>query len=169
MGVWKGDFRLAASKVPFLEVGIWRGGRCLISGASGCGFGRQVHSNLLQLLQGGAEVFNDLVGDLVRGRQVGCVLHALVTQPEDVEIHFVPLHQVFVAEPAEALGLLALVASFRVIAGYEVVEVGAGERVGLEGESPVGAQVVDPQVASPRGLTGGFAVEEQDVGLDPLA
>ena len=33
---------------------------------------------------------------------------------------------------------------------------------------PVRAQVVYPQVAGPRCLTGWFAVEEQDVGLDPL-
>ena len=32
----------------------------------------------------------------------------------------------------------------------------------------VGAQVVDPELLSPRLLRGWFAVEEQDVGLDAL-
>ena len=59
-------------------------------------------------------------------------------------------------------------ASFWVVAGYEVVQVGAGQGVGFEGEVPVRAQVVDPQVTRPMGLTGWLPVEEQDVGLDPL-
>ena len=29
---------------------------------------------------------------LLRGREIGRVLHALVAQPEDVEVHLVPLH-----------------------------------------------------------------------------
>ena len=69
---------------------------------------------------------------------------------------------------AEPLGLLALLAGCRVVAGYEVVKVGTGERVGLEGEAPVGPQVVYPQVTRPRGLAGGLAVEEEHVGLHSL-
>jgi hypothetical protein len=46
--------------------------------------------------------------------------------------------------------------------------VSAGERVGLEREVLVGAQVVDPELAGPGLRGGGLAVEEEDVGLDAL-
>ncbi len=54
------------------------------------------------------------------------------------------------------------------VACDELVEVGASEAVLLEGEVLVGAQVVEPDGLSPWGLTGWFAVEEDDVGLDAL-
>ena len=56
----------------------------------------------------------------------------------------------------------------RPVAGHEVVEVGPGERVLLEGEVPVGAQVVHPQVPSPGPLGPLPALEEQHVGLHAL-
>ena len=104
----------------------------------------EVGGDLLQLAQGGAEVFYDLFGNLVRRRQSGGVFCAFVAEPEDVQVGFIPLQEVLVAEAVEAFRLLALAAVLRVVAGYEIVQVGAGERVGLEGEMPVGAQVVDP-------------------------
>src|SRR5271166_6174319 len=55
-----------------------------------------------------------------------------------------------------------------VIAGHELVEVGALERLRLERVVNVRAVVEDPQLLGPRLLTGGFGVEEQDVGLDAL-
>ncbi len=55
-----------------------------------------------------------------------------------------------------------------VVAGHELSQVVAAERVGLEGEILVGAQVVDPQVFGPGGFAGGFALEEQHVGFDAL-
>ena len=59
-------------------------------------------------------------------------------------------------------------AVLRVVAGDEVVEVGALEGVFLEREMQVGAQVVDPELCRPRLLLGGFAVEEEDVRLHAL-
>ncbi len=55
-----------------------------------------------------------------------------------------------------------------VVAGDEVVEVGALEGVFLEREVLVGAQVVDPELAGPRFLLCGFAIEEENVGLNSL-
>ena len=55
-----------------------------------------------------------------------------------------------------------------VVAGDEVVQVGALQRIGLEREVLVGAEVVDPEVLCPRCLAGRLAVEEQDVGLHAL-
>ena len=71
---------------------------------------------------------------------------ALVLQPEDVEVDLVALDELVVGEGLEALALLALVAVLRVVAGDEVVEVGALERVLLQREVLVGAQVVDPEL-----------------------
>ena len=76
--------------------------------------------------------------------------------------------QLVVGEPPEPLGLLPLRAVVAAIAGHGIVQVRPGQRVGLQREVLVGAQVVDPQVARPRRLAGWPAVEEQHVGLDPL-
>ena len=65
-----------------------------------------------------------------------------------------------------ALG--AFVAVLRVVAGDEVVEVAALQCAFLEREVLVGAQIVNPQRLRPRLFAGGFAVEEQDVGLYAL-
>ena len=56
----------------------------------------------------------------------------------------------------------------RVVALYELVQVFALQRVGLQCEVHVGAQVVDPQLAGPRGFGGGLLVEEQHVRLHAL-
>ena len=57
---------------------------------------------------------------------------------------------------------------FGVVAGDEVVEVGALQWVFFEREVLVGAQVVDPELFRPRLFLRGLAVEEQDVGLHAL-
>ena len=54
------------------------------------------------------------------------------------------------------------------VALFEVVEVFVGERVGLEGEVLVGAEVVDPEVFGPGLFAGFLALEEEDVGFDSL-
>ena len=68
----------------------------------------------------------------------------------------------------EAFRILALQAIIGVVTGHEVVQVGAGQRVVLQGEAAVGAQVVYPQPLGPRRFAGWFAVEEKHVGLDAL-
>jgi hypothetical protein len=50
-----------------------------------------------------------------------------------------------------------------IVASDEVVEVFALERIFLEGEVFVGAQVVNPKLLCPRFFSGGFTVEEEDV------
>ena len=54
------------------------------------------------------------------------------------------------------------------VAGHELVQVGPRQRVLLEREILVGAQVVDPQLVGCRLLAARPLVEEQHVGLHPL-
>ena len=56
----------------------------------------------------------------------------------------------------------------RVIAFHELVEVFALERIGLEREVFVGAEVVDPELLRPGRLARGFLVEKEHVGFDAL-
>lgn len=114
------------------------------------------------------QVFGDFGGDDFGGGEIGGVFEAVVFEPKDVEVGFVALDQVLVGERLEAVGLFALVAIFRTVAGDEVVEVGALQRIGFQGEVLVGAEVVDPKRLGPGSFAGGLAVEEEDVGLDAL-
>ena len=82
---------------------------------------REIGGDLLQLAQSSAEVFYDLFGYLVGRREGGGVFCAFVAEPEDVQVGFVPLQEVIVAEAVEPLRLLALAAVLRVVAGYEIV------------------------------------------------
>lgn len=56
----------------------------------------------------------------------------------------------------------------RVVAGQEVFEVGAAQRVFLQREVLVGAQIVDPHALGPRFFAGRFSVEEDDIRLHAL-
>ncbi len=105
-----------------------------------------------ELSQGGFEVLDDLGCDHTGCRQVVGVLQALVAEPEDVEARLVAGDQLVVAEPVEPLALLSLASLPGLVALDEVVEVGAGEGVGLEREVLVRPQVVDPQILRPRGV-----------------
>ena len=49
----------------------------------------------------------------------------------------------------------------RVVALHKLIQVLPLERIGLEREVHIGAQVVYPQLAGPRGFGGGLLVEEQ--------
>jgi hypothetical protein len=60
------------------------------------------------------------------------------------------------------------VAVLGVVASDEVVQVAALQRVRLQREVFVVAEVVDPQRLCPRGLARGLAVEEKDIGFDTL-
>ena len=55
-----------------------------------------------------------------------------------------------------------------VVAGDEVVEVAALQGIFFQGEMFVGAEVVNPKLVCPRFLCGGFAVEEENIGLNYL-
>ena len=75
------------------------------------------------------EVFDDLGGDYVRGWQISGVLQAVILEPEDVQVYFVPLEKVFVREAFEAFDLFACVAVLRMIAGDEIVQIFPFERI----------------------------------------
>ena len=86
-----------------------------------------------ELGEGGLEVLDDLGGDDAgRGEVVG-VLQALVAQPEDVEAGLVAGDQLVVGEAAEPLALLPLASLPGLVAGDEVVEVGAGRACSSSG------------------------------------
>jgi hypothetical protein len=94
-----------------------------------------------ELFQGGFQIGGDFLGDDFGGGQVGGFFQGVVFQPEDVEVHFVALHQFVVGEAFEALAVFAVVAVFGIVARDEVVEIGAFEGVFFESEMQVGAQV----------------------------
>ncbi len=79
------------------------------------------------------QVFDDAGGQRAGGWEVVGVFEAFVAQPEEVEAELVAFEQFVVAEGVETLALLALVVVFGVVAGHEVVEVGARERIGAPG------------------------------------
>lgn len=64
--------------------------------------------------------------------------------PENVQTGLVARHQFGIRIALEALGLAALVAVFRVVAGDEILQVIGFQRAGFELEMLVGAQGVEP-------------------------
>ena len=114
------------------------------------------------------EFFQHLGGYDVGWWKVLGVLEAVVAEPGEVEAHLVAGHELVVGEAFEAVGLGAVLAVVGVVAGYEVVEVGSGEGVLLEGEALVGAEVEDTELAGPRRGGSLAALEEEDVGLDAV-
>ena len=128
----------------------------------------QVLGDQGEFVQRSLQVLDDLGGDHVGGGQIGGVLQTIVLQPEDVQGGLVAFDQVVVAKGVEALCLLALVAIFGAVTGYEVVKVLAAQRVRLQRKVLVGAEIVDPQLLGPWLLAGHAAVKEQHIGLDSL-
>jgi hypothetical protein len=106
-------------------------------------------------LQGGFEVFGDFAGEDVGIGEIGAVFEGLVFEPEEVEVYLVALEQLFVGEAFPTLALLALGAILGGVAGHEIVEIGALERVFLEREVQVRAEVVNPELRGPGLLVGG--------------
>ena len=74
------------------------------------------------------------------------MIEAVVLEPEKVQAGLVAGDELLVSEVPEPFGFPALVPILRVVAGDEVVQVVDLERLGLEGEVLVGAQVVNPSV-----------------------
>ena len=115
------------------------------------------------------------MGDHVGVGKIGGVFEGVVFEPEDVEAGFVAGDEfvVGVGTPA-AVGFLVGPGGFasvpirRVVAFHELVEVFALERIGLEREVFVGAEVVDPELLGPGRLTRGLLVEEEHVGFHAL-
>ena len=119
------------------------------------------------------EVFDDVGGEGVGIREVIEVGEGLVLDPEIVKAGLVALEEELHGEAAPAAvrvvlgpGLLALIAVLRVIAAHEILQVGVAHGVLLEGEVDVGPEVVHPNLLRLHVRAGGFAVEEQHIGLD---
>jgi hypothetical protein len=68
----------------------------------------------------------------------------------------------------ETLALFSLVTVLSAVAGDEVVEVLARQRVGTQRKVLVGAQVIYPQSLCPMMRAGRFSVEEEDICFDAL-
>ncbi len=136
---------------------------------------RQILGDFGELFQRSLQVFDDFSRQHLRLGQMGRVLQAFVAQPENVQADLIAGQQFLVSEAAPApLGVIfapggpALVPVGRVEAAHKIVKMGPGQRVLLEGEVLVGPQIVNPQFPGPGSRAAGPAVEEEDVGLDPL-
>lgn len=96
-------------------------GRCLVTPSFEL---RQRRCHVAEGGQRGFEVFDDLLLQHVRRRQIVELVQTVVLQPEHIEAGLVAGDQLFIGEVAEALGFLAFVAVRRVVAGDEVAQVG---------------------------------------------
>jgi hypothetical protein len=136
-----------------------RSGRFVRAWSGSRGLQRSRHG--LELRQGSGEVVDDLAGNDLRCREVIEVLERGVLQPGDVEVDLVPRNELVIAEGAESLALDPLAArAARLVVLDEVVEMAPTQRVLLEREVLVGAQVVDSQPLGP-GLVGGRPLVEE--------
>jgi len=86
------------------------------------------------LFEGGFEVFQDVRGDDVGSRKVRRVFEGLVFEPKDIEVDLVALDEVVVGKRLETFAFRALVTVLGVIAGNELVQVGALQLVFFQGE-----------------------------------
>jgi hypothetical protein len=75
--------------------------------------GGQVGGDLGELIESSLQVFDDLGRKNGGIREIAGIAEAVVAEPEDVEVRFVALDQVFVGEGSEALGFGPLVAVIR--------------------------------------------------------
>ena len=128
----------------------------------------QIFGDQGKFVQCGSKVFYDLGCDYVGGGEIGGVLEAIVFQPENVQAGFVAFDQIVVSEGVEALGFLALVAIFGMVAGDKIIQVLAAQWVCLQREVLICAEVVDPQLLCPGLFAGDAAVEKHHIGLDSL-
>jgi len=121
-----------------------------------------------EFVEGGLQVFYYLGGDYVGFGEIGGIFQAIVLQPENVQAGFVAFYQVVIVEGVEALGFLALVAIFGMVAGDKIIQVLAAQWVCLQREVLICAEVVDPQLLCPGLFAGDAAVEKHHIGLDSL-
>ena len=83
----------------------------------------QLLCDIFELQQGCLQTGDDLLGQHIRIGQVLRIFQGLILQPEDVQADLVTRHDLIIGEGAEALGLLALVAVFRVVTLDEIFQV----------------------------------------------
>jgi hypothetical protein len=132
-------------------------------------FRAQISGNLAELFERGLKIFHDFGGDDVWCREICGVFEGVVFEPEDVDVDLVAFGEVVVGEALEALAFDALVAVLGVIAGDEVVEVGALQLVFFKGEVLVGSEIVDPEFFRPCLFLRRLTVEEEHVSFTPWA
>ena len=73
----------------------------------------------------------DLSRDHFRIGQVGRVFEAIVFEPEDVQVDFVPIEELLVCEAPEPFRLFAVMPVIRVVTLDEIQEVIVDESLGL--------------------------------------
>lgn len=113
-------------------------------------------------------MFNNLLLQDIRLRQIVEVVETVVLEPEDIETSFIASHQLYIAEELKSFCSNALVTVFRVVAGDEIPQVLQLERAGFQGEMFVGAQIVEPDSLSVDLSVLGLSVKKHYVGLHAL-
>jgi hypothetical protein len=69
-----------------------------------CALGHShITENCLELIESRLQIVSDLLGNNVRIRETGGIFKAVVLEPENVEVDFVPLEKIIVAEGPESL------------------------------------------------------------------
>jgi hypothetical protein len=91
----------------------------------GLSTGLQAQRDFAEAIERGFQIFDDFGGDLVGGRQQVGVVERVVLEPEDIEIELVAGDELGMGKATEAFGPGALVAPPRLVAGDEIIEIGA--------------------------------------------
>ena len=113
-------------------------------------------------------MLDDLLLQHIRRWQVVQVFQAVILQPEDVQARLIAGDQFVVGKELEALGFLARMPVFGVVANDEILQVVEPQLAGLEGEVLVRAQVVEPHTLRMHPPILWRVVEEHHVGLHAL-
>ncbi len=86
-----------------------------------------------------------------------------------VQAELVTFEQLFIAEAAKTLALLALVTLPRTITVHKIVKMGASEWIGTQGKIHVGAQIIDPELLCLWFGTGLALIKKEYVRFDALS
>jgi len=113
--------------------------------------------DLLKALNTCFKVFDDLFCQHIRIREIIKVGQTFISDPEDVQTGFVAGNDLFLAKFAPSAlgivfrpGLLSFVSIFRMIAGYEILQIVIGHLVFLFREMDIGPEIIKPDVFCPR-------------------
>lgn len=128
---------------------------------------------LAESIHGRLEVFQDVLRQFLRGRQVVQISQSLVLDPEDIQAGFVPIEDLLGGKPPPAAirvvlapGLVALIAVFRVVALDEVFQILIGHWVLFQGKVQIGPQIVEPDFLGLPLRAGGALIKEDYICLD---
>lgn len=129
----------------------------------------QIRCDLCKLIQRCLQILNNFgcedrgIGQVVR------VLQIFIAKPSDIEAQLVALLQLLVTEAAEAFGFVALEPVRRIKTRDKMVEIGSLQRVGLEREVLVRAEIIDPQRLCPRQFARRLRSKNSTLALTPCA